>query len=75
MEYINEFLGKDFTKTKNAIISCTNVDQLRTAWNMIEIYRIKNPDLKREYELLLAYYEAKKDQFIPVKTSPEIQSI
>ncbi len=75
LAYLNELLGVDFIKTRNAVKSCQTTDQLRSAWNMIEIYRIKNPTLKHQYDLLLANYVAKKEEFNPVKKSPEIHAI
>lgn len=74
-QYINELLGVEFIKVRNTIQTCQNTDQLRSAWNMIEIYRMKNPDLKHQYDLLLGYYVAKKDEFNPVKTNQEVPVI
>lgn len=70
-----EILNKDFFKTKDAILSCQTTDQLRSAKNMIEIYRIKNPSLKHQYDLLLEFYILKKNEFNPVKFNQEITSI
>lgn len=71
----NQFLGKDYTKTKNSILSCTKGDQLRSAKNMMEIYRIKNPSLIHQHKLLLAYYQAKEKEFNPIKVNQEIEAI
>lgn len=75
IEYLNELVGSDFIKTKHAIRSCQTLDQLRTAKNMIEIYRIKNPIQEHQYDTLLGYYVAKKEEFNPVKTNQEIPAI
>lgn len=75
IEYFNELLGVDFIKTRNAVRSCHTKDQLKSAKNMIEIYRMKNPSLNHQYDLLLEHYRVKKEEFNPVKKTPEIQAI
>ncbi len=75
MEYINQLLGVDFTKTKNAVKSCQTRDQLRAAKNMIELYKQKNSSMVHQYDLLLQYYVSKKNEFMPVKVNQEIHAL
>ncbi len=72
IEYLNELLGKDYTKTKNAIMSCKTRFQLNPAKKMIELYRVKNPSFEHQYTLLLEHYVNKMEEFNPVKKNQEI---